>query len=96
MALMADALDLHHRLPRLWAQVEALAVAPWKARRVATDTRSLPLDGARWVDAQLADRVTGFGLPDHRPAGRPRRGAVRPRGAGHRRNSRAGPAGTSP
>ncbi len=63
MALLADTLDLHHRLPRLWAQVEALAVAPWKARRVATDTRTLPLDGARRVDAQLADRVTGFGLP---------------------------------
>ncbi len=38
-------------------------MAPWKARRVATDTRSLPLDGARWVDAQLADRANGFGLP---------------------------------
>ena len=36
---------------------------PWKARRVATDTRTLPLDGARWVDEQLATRVTGFGLP---------------------------------
>ena len=63
MGLMADALDLRHRLPRLWALVEDLAVAPWKTRRVAADTRSLPLEGARWVDEQLAARVDGFGLP---------------------------------
>ena len=63
MSLMADALDLRHRLPRLWAKVEDLAVAPWKTRRVAADTRSLPLEGARWVDEQLAARVDGFGLP---------------------------------
>src|SRR6478735_1391012 len=63
MSLMADALDLRHRFPRLWALVEDLAVAPWKTRRVATDTRSLPFEGARWVDEQLAARVDGFGLP---------------------------------
>jgi hypothetical protein len=63
MSLMADALDLRHRLPRLWALVEDLAVAPWKIRRVAADTRSLPAEGARWVDEQLAARVDGFGLP---------------------------------
>ena len=38
-------------------------VAPWKTRRVAEDTRSLPLAGARWVDEQLAARVDGFGPP---------------------------------
>ena len=38
-------------------------MAPWKTRRVAADTRSLPLEGARWVDEQLAARVDGFGLP---------------------------------
>ena len=70
MALMADALDLRHRLPRLWAQVEDLAVAPWKTRRVADDTRSLPYEAARWVDEELAARVDGFGTPDHRAAGR--------------------------
>ncbi|RYP82376.1 hypothetical protein EKO23_21850 [Nocardioides guangzhouensis] len=63
MGLLADALDLRHRFPLLWAKVEALAVAPWKARRVATDTRSLPLEAARWVDTELAQRVDGFGLP---------------------------------
>jgi hypothetical protein len=63
MSLMADALDLRHRLPRLWALVESLAVAPWKARRVATETRTLPYEGAHWVDDQLAARIDGFGLP---------------------------------
>ena len=85
MSLMADALDLRHRLPRLWAQVEAGDVAPWKTRRVAADTRSLPFEGARWVDEQLAARVDGFGLPDHRAAGRPGRGAVRARRSRPRR-----------
>ena len=63
MALLADALDLRHRFPLLWRRVEALAAAPWKARRVAAETRSLPLEAARWVDAELADRADGFGLP---------------------------------
>ena len=63
MGLMADALDLRHRLPRLWALVEAGAVAPWKTRRVAADTRSLPFEAVRWVDEQVAARVDGFGLP---------------------------------
>ena len=63
MGLMADALDLRHRFPRLWAKVEAGEVAPWKTRRVAADTRSLPFEAARWVDEQLANRVDGFGLP---------------------------------
>ena len=63
MSLMADALDLRHRLPQLWAEVEAGTVAPYKTRRVAADTRSLPFEGARWVDEELAARVNGFGLP---------------------------------
>ena len=63
MSLMADALDLRHRFPLLWAKVEALEVAPHKTRRVAADTRSLPSEAARWVDEQLAARLNGFGLP---------------------------------
>ena len=63
MALMADALDLRHRFPQLWAKVEAGEVAPWKTRRVAADTRSLPFEAARWIDEELAARVDGFGLP---------------------------------
>ena len=62
MGLMADALDLRHRLPLLWATVEARGVAPYKARRVAADTRCLPFEAARWWTCTAA-RVDGFGLP---------------------------------
>ncbi len=59
-AAWADALDdLRHRLSLPWSKVEAGDVAPWKTRRVAADTRSLPVEGARWVDEQLAARVDG-------------------------------------
>jgi hypothetical protein len=57
--LIGDALDLHHRLPILLKRVEALQVPTWQARRVAVQTRHLPLDGARWVDTQLATRTDG-------------------------------------
>ncbi|MBF4769026.1 HNH endonuclease, partial [Nocardioides agariphilus] len=57
--LIGDALDLHHRLPILLKRVEALQVPTWQARRVAVQTRHLPLDGARWVDTQLPTRTDG-------------------------------------
>ncbi|WP_235735942.1 HNH endonuclease signature motif containing protein [Nocardioides alcanivorans] len=53
-ALVADALDLVHRLPQLWAKVEALAVPGWNARRVALLTRKLSYAAARWFDDHLA------------------------------------------
>ena len=61
LQLLADALDLQHRLPRLWAAVEALAVAPWKARKIAQATHHLSKVGAASVDAQLADRIGSCG-----------------------------------
>jgi hypothetical protein len=56
-ALIGDALDLVHRHPRLWRKVQALRVPAWQARRVAQQTRTLPLPSARWVDDQLAARA---------------------------------------
>ena len=61
LQLLADALDLHHRLPRLWAAVEALRVAPWKARKIAQATHNLSQAAAASVDAQLADRIGSCG-----------------------------------
>ena len=58
--LIADALDLRHRLPTLWKRVQRLELPAWQARRVAQQTRRLSREGARWVDDQLADR-TGAG-----------------------------------
>lgn len=67
MSLLADVLDLQHRLPRLWAAVESLTVPAWKARRIAEQTRSLSWDAARWVDDQLTGRTAtcGWRLVDH-------------------------------
>ena len=61
LQLLADALDLRHRLPRIWMAVEALAVAPWKARKIAQATHHLSQAAAASVDAQLADRIGSCG-----------------------------------
>ncbi|QBX56007.1 HNH endonuclease [Nocardioides seonyuensis] len=60
-ALLADSLDLHHRLPVLWQQTQAGFVPAWKARRVAARTRDLSLDAALWVDRHTAGRVGSLG-----------------------------------
>ncbi|WP_322921026.1 HNH endonuclease signature motif containing protein [Nocardioides renjunii] len=56
--LIGAALELRHRLPRLWAHVHAGQVPAWRARTVAEATihatPSLTVEAARWVDAQVA------------------------------------------
>jgi hypothetical protein len=56
--LIGQALELRHRLPRLWRQVQSGQVPAWQARRVAEATihatPALTVDAARWVDAQVA------------------------------------------
>ncbi|WP_134766157.1 DUF222 domain-containing protein [Nocardioides sp. 1609] len=54
---LARALELRHRLPRLWAAVLAGRLAVWKAGRIADATMRLPLDGAGYVDQRLAQAV---------------------------------------
>ena len=61
MQLLADALDLQHRHPRIWARVDALEVSPWKARKVAQATHGLSQTAAAYVDAELADRLDSCG-----------------------------------
>ena len=56
--LIADALDLRHRLPLLWKRVRRLEVPAWQARRVARQTHRLSKVAAIWVDEQLADRTS--------------------------------------
>lgn len=58
--LMADALDLRHRLPRLWARVLAGQVRAWKARKVAQATRHLTVDQADQVDAAIEGYVASL------------------------------------
>jgi hypothetical protein len=52
--LIADALDLRHRLPTLWARVQAGEVRAWQARKVAQATRALPYAAARDLDVELS------------------------------------------
>jgi hypothetical protein len=56
--LIGHALELRHRLPRLWAQVHAGQVPAWRARAVADTTihssPALTAQAAGFVDAQVA------------------------------------------
>ena len=54
--LVGQALELRHRLPRLWRRVQAGDLPAWRARRVAETTihADLSREAAAYVDAQLA------------------------------------------
>ena len=52
--LIGDALDLRHRLRRLWARVRSGEVPAWIGRRVAQTTRRYPAHVAAAVDARVA------------------------------------------
>ena len=54
--LMSDVLDLQHRLPRIWARVDALEIPAFRARRIAQATSGLSKAAAAYVDAELPDR----------------------------------------
>ena len=51
---LGDAVEVCHRLPRLWRRVMAGEVAVWRARKIASSTASLPADGAAHVDRHVA------------------------------------------
>jgi Domain of unknown function (DUF222) len=57
--LIADALDLTIRLPRLWARVEALEVKASYARFVARKTRDLTKVEADYVDSRVVESADG-------------------------------------
>src|SRR5690349_17710597 len=62
--LLADALELTYRLPRLLALVEAGAVPVWRARLIARETHDLGVDAVAFAD-QLISAVPGkIGLVD--------------------------------
>ncbi|CAA9392461.1 MAG: hypothetical protein AVDCRST_MAG32-2416, partial [uncultured Nocardioides sp.] len=52
--LLGHALELRHRLPRLWSRVQTGSVPAWRARLVAEATihatPALTKDAAGWVD----------------------------------------------
>ena len=51
---VGNALELRHRLPRLWQAVLDLEVTVWRAFRIAARTQCLPMAGAAKVDKALA------------------------------------------
>ena len=52
--LVGEALELRHRLLRVWAAVLDGTCLAWRARRIAALTITLPVEGAEFVDRQLA------------------------------------------
>jgi len=52
--LVGEAVELRHRLPRLWARVMAGALPVWRARKIAQETTQLTPDGTEFVDRHLA------------------------------------------
>ncbi|WP_114561140.1 HNH endonuclease signature motif containing protein [Desertihabitans aurantiacus] len=76
--LIGHALELRHRLPRLWSLVHEGRVAAWQARQVAERTLALSRDAAAFVDAQVAgvagrighaqlERLVGAAVLRHMP-----------------------------
>src|SRR4051794_31889130 len=57
--LVADALDLRHRLPSVYKQLLALRCDLWLARRVASMTRQLTLEQAQLVDVAVGVAIAG-------------------------------------
>ena len=55
--LIADLLDLRHRLPGLWVAVQGLRVEPWVARKVAAMSRKLSREAVALVDAAVSAAV---------------------------------------
>jgi hypothetical protein len=53
-SLIADVLDLQHRLPLVWARVASLDAEAWVARKVASMTRAVPLAVIDVVDRAVA------------------------------------------
>jgi hypothetical protein len=54
---LGDAIELHYRLPKLWAVTTTGKVPVWKARKIAQATKSLCPDAAAYVDRHLAPRA---------------------------------------
>jgi hypothetical protein len=51
--LLGEAIELRHRLPRLWRRVMAHDLPAWRARRIARRTMELTAEAAGFVDRQI-------------------------------------------
>src|SRR5699024_5424035 len=53
----ADALDLRHRLPRVWTHLQDLRCETWVARKIARMSRCLSRQAVRVVDSAVAEAI---------------------------------------
>ncbi len=51
---LGRAMELRHRLPRLWERLVEGRLSVWRAGRIADHTMTLPMTGAAQVDRDLA------------------------------------------
>ena len=76
--LIGEALELRHRLPKIWARVQGGQVQAWRARRIAAETMRLSPEAAAHVDRHLApfahsakpwqlDRLVADAIARHMP-----------------------------
>ena len=63
LALVAEAVELRYRLPRLWALVQTGDLQAWKARQVAKATTMLSREAVGFVDRHLAVTARSNRLP---------------------------------
>ena len=61
-ALVAAAVELKYRLPRVWGRVRSGGLEAWRARRIAEATMVLSKDAAAFVDAQVAPFAHRIGI----------------------------------
>ena len=86
--LIADALELAYRLPRLWKRVLAGEVPVWRARLIARETTDLSVKAALFADRLIAATPTPDRAGQGRPAGPGGPAVLRPRPR-HRRRGRS-------
>ena len=67
MSLVAEAVELRYRLPRLWALVQDGRLQAWKARQVARATTQLSRPAVGFVDRHLAVTAKANRLPALNP-----------------------------
>ena len=64
-AYLGEAIELRHRLPKVWARVVAGDLVVWKARRIARATMGLSVEAVAYVDqhvARVAHKIRVAGL----------------------------------
>src|SRR3954447_9864976 len=64
--LIADALELTYRLPRLWAHVATGTIPVWRARAIAHETHDLSPDAVAFADRLISATPTKTRLVDAR------------------------------